>query len=78
MECVKELLKADNIMVNVQNKLGDSALHNAAWKGQSEIVAMLLEKGASLSAAVSLSLFSFSGPTRPLQTLFPSQVLTAR
>jgi len=31
--------------VNAQNKLGDTALHNAAWKGHVEIVEMLLEKG---------------------------------
>ncbi|NXT69310.1 OSTF1 factor, partial [Chaetops frenatus] len=29
-----------------QNKLGDTALHAAAWKGYADIVEMLLEKGA--------------------------------
>ncbi len=32
--------------VNVANKIGDTALHGAAWKGQAEIVGLLLEKGA--------------------------------
>jgi len=26
-------------------QLGDTALHGAAWKGNAEVVAMLLEKG---------------------------------
>ena len=30
-----------------KNKLGDTPLHNAAWKGHSDIVAMLLDKGAN-------------------------------
>lgn len=30
-----------------QNKLGDTALHNAAWKGHSEVVSMLMDIGAS-------------------------------
>lgn len=31
-----------------QNKLGDTPLHSAAWRGHSVIVQMLLEKGESL------------------------------
>ena len=34
-----------NVEINVQNKLGDTPLHNAAWKGHAEVVALLLEKG---------------------------------
>ena len=45
VECAKILLAQPNIEVNVQNKLGDTALHNAAWKGHVEIVEILLEKG---------------------------------
>ena len=30
----------------VQNKLGDTPLHNAAWKGHADVVQALLEKGA--------------------------------
>ena len=32
-------------LMSTQNKLGDTPLHNAAWKGHAAIVAMLLEKG---------------------------------
>ncbi len=30
-----------------QNKLGDTPLHNAAWKGHADLVGLLLEKGRS-------------------------------
>jgi hypothetical protein len=33
-------------IICLQNKLGDTALHNAAWKNHPEIVQMLLERGA--------------------------------
>jgi len=33
-------------VVNGQNKLGDTPLHNAAWKGHADIVEALLERGA--------------------------------
>jgi len=36
----------DVTYINVsQNKLGDTALHSAAWRGHARIVEMLLEKG---------------------------------
>ena len=44
-ECAKVLLSVSNVEINVQNKLGDTPLHNAAWKGHAEVVAALLEKG---------------------------------
>lgn len=44
-ECAKSLLAVHNVEINVQNKLGDTALHNAAWKGHAGVVALLLEKG---------------------------------
>ena len=31
--------------IPLKNKLGDTPLHNAAWKGHPEIVEMLLERG---------------------------------
>ena len=31
----------------LQNKLGDTPLHNAAWKGHADIVEALLERGQS-------------------------------
>lgn len=33
------------IFVPLQNKLGDTPLHNSAWKGHADIVAALLERG---------------------------------
>jgi ankyrin repeat protein len=33
---VAALLKVKNINVNVPNKLGDTALHGAAWKGHGD------------------------------------------
>eukprot|EP00039_Didymoeca_costata_P025858 m.14420 g.14420 ORF g.14420 m.14420 type:complete len:212 (+) comp5090_c0_seq1:114-749(+) len=47
VDCVREILKVANVQVDVQNKLGDTPLHGAAWKGQSEIISMILEKGAN-------------------------------
>lgn len=44
-DCAKALLRVHNVEINVQNKLGDTPLHNAAWKGHAEVVALLLEKG---------------------------------
>ena len=44
-DCAKALLAIHNVEVNCQNKLGDTPLHNAAWKGHADIVEMLLEKG---------------------------------
>jgi len=34
-----------NRRVREQNKLGDTPLHSAAWRGHAEIVKMLLERG---------------------------------
>ncbi|RXM97812.1 Osteoclast-stimulating factor 1 [Acipenser ruthenus] len=42
---VEVLLGQANIELNQQNKLGDTPLHAAAWKGYSDIVEMLLNKG---------------------------------
>lgn len=46
--CIIPLLQCSNIDLNVQNKIGDSALHAAAWKGRAEAVAILLEHGADV------------------------------
>ena len=48
LDCAKALLAVHNVEINVQNKLGDTPLHNAAWKGHAEVVAALLEKGIPL------------------------------
>jgi len=47
MECAAALLDTPGIEVNVANKLGDTALHGAAWKGQTEMIELLLTKGAN-------------------------------
>ncbi|NXS18373.1 OSTF1 factor, partial [Mystacornis crossleyi] len=44
-DVVDVLLTHANLELNQQNKLGDTALHAAAWKGYADIVEMLLEKG---------------------------------
>ena len=44
-ECANALLNIHNVEVNAQNKLGDTPLHNVAWKGHADIVEMLLGKG---------------------------------
>ncbi|TKC40745.1 hypothetical protein EI555_020215 [Monodon monoceros] len=35
-----------SLVISPQNKLGDTALHAAAWKGYADIVQLLLAKGA--------------------------------
>lgn len=47
LECAAELLQLPHVEVNVQNKLGDTALHNASWKGHADIVELLLQRGAN-------------------------------
>jgi ankyrin repeat protein len=50
VDCARALLTVHNVEINVQNKLGDTPLHNAAWKGHAEVVALLLEKGMIIIA----------------------------
>ncbi|OXB81721.1 UNVERIFIED_CONTAM: hypothetical protein H355_010282 [Colinus virginianus] len=45
-DIVDVLFTQANLELNQQNKLGDTALHAAAWKGYADIVEMLLAKGA--------------------------------
>lgn len=45
LDCAAALLKVYNVEINVQNKLGDTPLHNASWKGHADVAALLLEKG---------------------------------
>ncbi|KAM8803608.1 osteoclast-stimulating factor 1 isoform 2-T2 [Rhynchonycteris naso] len=45
-DIVEVLFTQPNIELNQQNKLGDTALHAAAWKGYADIVELLLAKGA--------------------------------
>jgi len=46
-DCVMEILKyGRKVQVDVQNLLGDTALHGAAWKGQATAVRLLISAGA--------------------------------
>ena len=54
--------------MSTQNKLGDTPLHNAAWKGHAAIVAMLLEKG-ELYNTIHDPLDTFDPPPPPLSAL---------
>nr|CAH0101571.1 unnamed protein product [Daphnia galeata] len=44
--CMQLLLQSEKIDLNSQNKLGDTALHAAAWKDRVEAVSLLLSAGA--------------------------------
>ena len=39
------VFKCSPFLLSPQNKLGDTALHAAAWKGYADIVQLLLAKG---------------------------------
>jgi ankyrin repeat protein len=47
---IKELLAADSALINARDKDGSTPLHCATWKGQQEVVALLLEGGADVNA----------------------------
>jgi ankyrin repeat protein len=47
---VKELLAADAKLINALDKDGSTPLHCATWKGQQEVVALLLDSGADVNA----------------------------
>lgn len=49
LECVKILLSCTQPKpdLNAQNKLADTALHAAAWKGHTEVVQLLVHAGTS-------------------------------
>ncbi|XP_076547422.1 osteoclast-stimulating factor 1 [Osmia lignaria lignaria] len=46
LDCVKELLKLPNSVVNAQNKMGETPLHAAASRGHIDTVNLLLKSGA--------------------------------
>ena len=50
-ECVALLLADPAVHMDVQNKLGDTPLHGAAWKNARDVVEMLLEKGLPLPSS---------------------------
>ena len=48
------------LVLILQNKLGDTALHSAAWKNHPHAVKMLLDKGKERHAMVECAAFWFS------------------
>lgn len=47
LDCLKALMGSGGATINAQNKLGDTALHAASWKGHKEVVDLLLQAGAN-------------------------------
>jgi ankyrin repeat protein len=47
---VQELLALDATLLGLQEEDGSTPLHMAAWKGNAEVVALLLEAGAGVDA----------------------------
>jgi ankyrin repeat protein len=47
---LKELLAGDPELVNARDKDGSTPLHCATWKGQQEVVALLIKAGADVNA----------------------------
>jgi ankyrin repeat protein len=47
---IKELLAEDNALINARDKDGSTPLHCATWKGQAEVVSLLLAAGADVNA----------------------------
>src|SRR5947207_4014133 len=46
----RQLLEADRLLVEARDSDGSTPLHCAAWKGHSEVVALLLDHGADVNA----------------------------
>ena len=49
LECANILLQNQYINVDVQNKLGDTALHAAAWKNHADVAKAIINRGAQLN-----------------------------
>lgn len=47
---IKELLATDPELINARDKDGSTPLHCATWKGQQEVVPLLLDAGAEVNA----------------------------
>lgn len=47
---LKELLATYKSLINARDKDGSTPLHCAVWKGQEQVVAMLLKAGADVNA----------------------------
>ena len=47
---IRELLKADASLIRARDTDGSTPLHCAVWKGHDEIVTLLLESGADVTA----------------------------
>ena len=50
MARVEELLATDNSLIDARDKDGSTPLHCATWKGQQEVVALLIKGGADVNA----------------------------
>jgi ankyrin repeat protein len=49
-EAVKELLKLEPSLISVRDSDGSTPLHCACWKGNDDVVKLLLESGADVNA----------------------------
>jgi ankyrin repeat protein len=47
---VAELLQSDASLAQARDEEGSTPLHHAAWKGQAEVAALLLDAGADVNA----------------------------
>lgn len=47
---IKELLAGDHSLIDARDKDGSTPLHCAVWKGQQEVVAILVAAGADVNA----------------------------
>jgi len=47
---IKDLLATDKSLINARDKDGSTPLHCATWKGQKEVVALLIAAGADVNA----------------------------
>ena len=47
---LKELLASGPALINARDKDGSTPLHCATWKGQQEVVALLIKAGADVNA----------------------------
>jgi ankyrin repeat protein len=47
---LRELLAGDPALIDARDKDGSTPLHCATWKGQQEVVALLIKAGADVNA----------------------------